>query len=446
MPGDYLVVAIDDADVADNQDSAFFDALARGATRITVGDAEKKSQDLGPRQGEAMIWLLLSIVLGFQTSSRDVPNFSRTGTGIIAGTVLTDDAEARPIRRVVVTLTAGGIPLPRSAQTDETGRFTFVGIPSGNYTLQAARVGYVTAYYGSKKPGRGPGIPVSVADGQRAPDVTLKMLRGAVITGVIRMPGGKPAAELNVRASLVTMVNGQRQVDTLKSAVTDDRGEYRLYGLAPGEYIIQASAPPIGNDMRRMTAAEISSAEAVLRDPTSSAPVPAQGPSVNFATVLFPGYDSRGCRGNDRGGDRQERAGVDMTLDFVQTARLAGTVISPDGRAPQMVRLSLSLKGVNDIETYYANYYGVSARPDGSFFHGGHFTRTLCADRTRCAACRWPTGAAGRAAGHAGSGRAQSRARAVTLGVNRVRRGRTGHCGSHASAATGDDGVGQVCL
>jgi len=108
-----------------------------------------------------MIWLLLSIVLGFQTPSRDVPNPSRTGTGIIAGTVLTDDAEARPIRRVVVTLTAAGIPLPRSAQTDETGRFTFVGIPSGNYTLQAARVGYVTAYYGSKKPGRGPGIPIS---------------------------------------------------------------------------------------------------------------------------------------------------------------------------------------------------------------------------------------------------------------------------------------------
>jgi len=46
MPGDYLIVAVDDADVSDNQDSAFFDALARGATRMTVGDTEKKSQDL----------------------------------------------------------------------------------------------------------------------------------------------------------------------------------------------------------------------------------------------------------------------------------------------------------------------------------------------------------------------------------------------------------------
>lgn len=46
MPAEYLVVAVDDADVSDNQDSAFFDALARLATRITLGDAEKKTQDL----------------------------------------------------------------------------------------------------------------------------------------------------------------------------------------------------------------------------------------------------------------------------------------------------------------------------------------------------------------------------------------------------------------
>jgi hypothetical protein len=46
LPGEYLIVAVDDADVSDNQDTAFFDALARGATRITLGDAEKKAQDL----------------------------------------------------------------------------------------------------------------------------------------------------------------------------------------------------------------------------------------------------------------------------------------------------------------------------------------------------------------------------------------------------------------
>jgi hypothetical protein len=46
MPGEYFIIAIDDADVSDNQDSAFFDSLARVATRFTIGDAEKKAQEL----------------------------------------------------------------------------------------------------------------------------------------------------------------------------------------------------------------------------------------------------------------------------------------------------------------------------------------------------------------------------------------------------------------
>ena len=46
VPGDYRVAAMDDADVSDNQDGAFFDAVARMATRITLGDTQKKSQDL----------------------------------------------------------------------------------------------------------------------------------------------------------------------------------------------------------------------------------------------------------------------------------------------------------------------------------------------------------------------------------------------------------------
>ena len=46
VPGDYLVTAMDDADVSDNQDGAFFDAVARAATRISLGDTQKKSQDL----------------------------------------------------------------------------------------------------------------------------------------------------------------------------------------------------------------------------------------------------------------------------------------------------------------------------------------------------------------------------------------------------------------
>jgi hypothetical protein len=46
LAGDYLIVAVDDIDVPDNQDPAMFDALARIATRVTLGEGDKKTADL----------------------------------------------------------------------------------------------------------------------------------------------------------------------------------------------------------------------------------------------------------------------------------------------------------------------------------------------------------------------------------------------------------------
>ena len=44
--GEYLVAALDVDDVPENRDTPFFDALSRVATRVTIGEGEKKVQDL----------------------------------------------------------------------------------------------------------------------------------------------------------------------------------------------------------------------------------------------------------------------------------------------------------------------------------------------------------------------------------------------------------------
>ena len=46
QPGDYLIAAVADDALATDHDAAFYDALARLATRVTVGDGEKKTQEL----------------------------------------------------------------------------------------------------------------------------------------------------------------------------------------------------------------------------------------------------------------------------------------------------------------------------------------------------------------------------------------------------------------
>ena len=44
--GDYLVAALDGDEVPENRDTPFFDALSRVATHVTIGEGEKKTQDL----------------------------------------------------------------------------------------------------------------------------------------------------------------------------------------------------------------------------------------------------------------------------------------------------------------------------------------------------------------------------------------------------------------
>ena len=92
------------------------------------------------------------------------------------------------------------------------------------------------------EPGRGPGVPVAVADGQKV-DVAIRLLPGAVITGVITDGRGTPAPGVTV-AAVETRLSGGTPPAPMR-VVTDDRGVYRIFGLAPGEYLVSA-LPQLG--------------------------------------------------------------------------------------------------------------------------------------------------------------------------------------------------------
>src|SRR5882672_1004765 len=67
-----------------------------------------------------------------QTRDTVVP--AATGTGVVAGAVVTDDADRKPVRRATVTL--GGAEIvngrggqsPRQTMTDDQGRFLFASL------------------------------------------------------------------------------------------------------------------------------------------------------------------------------------------------------------------------------------------------------------------------------------------------------------------------------
>ena len=92
----------------------------------------------------------------------------------------------------------------------------FRNLAAGNYLLTAMRSGYVRTYYGSKLPGRGPGVAVTVLDGQKVGDIQIRMLRGSVLTGTVRTATGRPAPNQSVQATMVRSSGGDRRAVQLE--------------------------------------------------------------------------------------------------------------------------------------------------------------------------------------------------------------------------------------
>ncbi len=266
-----------------------------------------------------------------------VAEWQSRGTAVLSGVIVTDAANPQPVRRATVRLTGDAGTSGRLAGTDENGKFSFDGLPAGTYMLSATKPGYVQAFYGSKRPGRGPGVPIAVADTQRI-DLTLRMLPGAAITGTITDAYGNPAPGVAVAAVETRPVIGAALAPA--RATTDDQGTYRLFGLAPGEYLISASPQLVPTQEGRATssggavpltsAAELQWARNRAAG-NAGAPPPPPGRVVAYAPVFFPGTTNAGDAAFVRVQSGEERTGLGMTLQLVPMSRIAGTLVDEDG-------------------------------------------------------------------------------------------------------------------
>jgi Carboxypeptidase regulatory-like domain len=70
--------------------------------------------------------------------------------------------------------------------------------------------------------------------------ITITMIKGAVITGKVTTAEGEPVSGAQIGLEMVRDGKGGPvgRGETEFLASTDDRGVYRLYGLAPGTYVV----------------------------------------------------------------------------------------------------------------------------------------------------------------------------------------------------------------
>jgi len=123
------------------------------------------------------------------------------------------------------------------ATTDQDGRYSFEDLEPGPYRLTVVKAGYVPLDPAS--------VPTFwVVAGQSLDMAPVSLRKGGVVAGRILDSFGVPMVDVNVRA-----VKPGAAIDLMGEASrTNDLGEFRVFGLAPGQYIVVASPRPFGSD------------------------------------------------------------------------------------------------------------------------------------------------------------------------------------------------------
>jgi hypothetical protein len=245
-------------------------------------------------------------------------------TGSVAGVVI-DDKSADRIAKAFVILRRdqeGGI----GTITGSDGKFTLRDVDPGTYALAVEREGYVVA--------RGQSQTVQVQAGQTTADLKLKLQRTGAISGRILDADGDPISNVSVVVSAARASKDARS--ETRYATTNDRGEYRMFQIAPGEYRLSATyAPRSGFDGVRIQPA------------ATAGTAPSSGGEA-YPTMYYPGLtDSRQAAvvKVDQGADLQ---GFDLQLVRTHGVRVRGRIVAAFSPAPLFEMVALVPAGQRD--------------------------------------------------------------------------------------------------
>ena len=295
------------------------------------------------------------------------------GTATISGRVLAADS-GRPVKRARVAVTgaaAGGGRGGGLATTDDQGRYTVADLAAGSYSVTAAKSGFVDAVYGQRRPLQ-PGQPLQIADGQTASNVDLRLTRGGVITGRIVDEDGEALARALVTVQRYQYIRGERQLTPAGGDQTDDRGQYRVFGLPPGDYFVSASATGLGELIGRglqQLAAGIGAPPGGGRGgrggPLAALGATAEPEAAGYAPTYYPGVVSAPEAGKVAVGPGQEVAGIDFQIQLVPFATVSGIVSGFDGGAAVGIAPQDTVAG--PLARLGGQVFTGRVEPDGTF-------------------------------------------------------------------------------
>jgi hypothetical protein len=315
-------------------------------------------------------------------AQRPAPVEIPKGTNVLFGRVLESGTDA-PVSGAAVTLTGffdrSGRPvatLPRSANpivspeasaprtvvTNGEGYYFLRELPAGRYAIGTVAVGYVDSGYRLRV--------VEVPDSDKPTVANFRIQKHAAIAGRVVDEQGEPVVGIQVTALQRMTTNGGSVLRTLDNdavAVTDDRGVYRLSGLAPGKYVVgamttattlsanfAAEIDAVAGDARggfelwrqwiaggrplanTVNGEGVRSGDAVLQRAGVTPAFSPDGKLLTYANTFVPGTQVVADATAIVLGSGEQRTVADLPLRFSPTVRVSGVLSGPTGPMAQM--------------------------------------------------------------------------------------------------------------
>ena len=290
---------------------------------------------MASRSARTALFLLASVLaVPAAEAQRSEPTAT---TGTIRGRVTS--ANGVPVRGAEVRVRDPNGRENRLATTDEEGRYQVDNLVPGEWSVSAAKGGFITQQYGQRGP-FSTAQPITLAARQRL-DAHFVLRPGGAIAGRLFDEYGDPVAGARVQALRQRYERGRRQLSTAGVGdQTDDTGAFRLYALPPGDYYLAASLRAAG---------AVGIIDATVGVPT-----------------YYPGTSSLGEAQRLRLGPGEEMAGIGFAVEPVRSVTVSGVVVLASGAPARDTTVALLSAGDFSVVSTPLGNFGRTGT-DGGF-------------------------------------------------------------------------------
>ena len=224
------------------------------------------------------------------------------------------------------------------AVTDALGRFRITEVPPGAYAVVARPGGYRGRYlpmaFGAAR-ANDPGRPVTIPAGEEIADINIGVTTGIAIEGRVLEDTGEPLSRVPVFAARLHAGSESPQRSEHATAISDDLGRFRIYGLEPGTYIVGADALFITPAVESFNGRVFS----LSLEPRESEP---------FLTTYHPSVTVHSAAQPVRIAS-QDATGIDIVVQRAARFPVSGTVIDSQGAPAASTALVLLHGGIGTL-------------------------------------------------------------------------------------------------